>query len=53
VYGVGSNGNYWSSSLSTGNVIYGRILNFGNGYVDWQGSSDRYFGLSVRGVVDE
>ena len=51
VSNVGSNGYYWSSSLSTDNMIYGRYSNFFNGFVTWQSYNSRSFGFSVRGVV--
>ena len=51
VNNVGSNGNYWSSSLNTDNMINGRNLNFNNGNVNWQNNNNRYYGFSVRGVV--
>jgi uncharacterized protein (TIGR02145 family) len=53
VFDVGSLGNYWSSSLNTGIMIYGSYLGFDNGYVDWHNLSFRFCGFSVRGVVDE
>ena len=45
VYGVGSGGNYWSSSAYGSYNAY--CLYFGSGRVDTGGSS-RYYGLSVR-----
>ena len=52
VYYVGSYGYYWSSSLLTSDVIFGRVLYFGSGGC---GMNDgyRYFGFSVRGVVGQ
>ena len=52
VSNVGSYGVYWSSSLNTSIVIYGRNLNFSSGGVDWQYNGYRYYGFPVRGVVD-
>lgn len=50
VNGVGSNGYYWSSSLYTDNLTYGRYLRFGSGncYIS---NYNRCGGFSVRGVV--
>lgn len=50
LYGEGSYGGYWSSSLLEGGSSYGRNLNFGEGdfnpwYYDY-----RYYGQSVRPV---
>lgn len=49
---VGGRGNYWSSSLYGGYNIGAYSLNFNSGGVDWQYTNGRYFGLSVRGVLD-
>ena len=51
VYSVGSRGRYWSSSLGTSSVIYGRRLYFNSGGVDWQDSDYRYNGFAVRPVL--
>ena len=49
---VGTYDRYWSSSLYNGNVLYAYDLDFiVNGYVNWQGYSQRYYGFPVRGVV--
>jgi len=48
---VGSNGYYWCSSLSTGDMTNGRNLYFNNGGVNWHSLNIRCFGLSVRCVV--
>jgi len=51
VYGVGSYGRYWSSSLSASDVILGRDLYFfHSGDVYWQFGDDRYCGFAVRPV---
>ncbi len=49
LYGAGSDGYYWSSSLyaDSPDLAYG--VNFGSGYVVWN-DDDRYYGLSVRPV---
>jgi hypothetical protein len=49
----GSYGRYWSSSLNSSSVQDAYYLYFRNGGVNWQGSSGRCFGFSVRGVVGE
>lgn len=46
---VGSNGYYWSSSLSSGNDGSAYFLYFYSSTVDWY-SSSRCYGLSVRAV---
>ncbi|MDA3912209.1 MAG: FISUMP domain-containing protein [Bacteroidales bacterium] len=48
LFGVGSYGNYWSSTISSNNISY---LHFfaGNAYVD---DINRAFGLSVRCIKD-
>ena len=51
--GVGSGGCYWSSSLNSSDVLYGRNLNFNSGAVHWQNGSHRRSGFSLRGVVGE
>ena len=50
VYGAGSNGGYWSSSLYASNVISGMRLFFYSGYCRMN-DDGRYSGCSVRGVV--
>ena len=54
VYGVGSYGSYWSSSLNAG---YGELsaygLHFISDGVDWVSSFYRCRGYSVRGVLGE
>ena len=47
---VGSDGNYWSSSLSSSNLNYGLCLSFSSGYCGGFGLN-RYQGLPVRGVI--
>lgn len=49
LYDVGSWGDYWSSSLGSGNVDYAYGLYFNSHNVDW-GSSDRCYGSAVRPV---
>lgn len=51
VFGVGSNGSYWSSSLYSSGVQSAYNLGFYNGDVLWQSGSNRYYGFAVRGVV--
>ena len=48
---VGSNGDYWSSSLSTGNPAYAYGLYFNSDDVSPAGSNGRYYGQSVRPVL--
>lgn len=54
VNNVGSNGNYWSSSL---NADYGENnaynMNFNSDNVNWDNNNNRYNGYSVRGVLGE
>ena len=52
VYDFGSLGYYWSSSLITNGVTSGMDFNFDETsyYMDYD---DRFFGFSVRGVIDE
>jgi len=51
VYYVGGNGYYWSSSLDSSGVLYGRNVNFSSAGVNWQNRYYRYYGFAVRGVV--
>jgi len=53
VSNVGSNGNYWSSSLTSVFVQYAYRLVFSQSNVVWQSDIDgfRYLGFPVRGVV--
>ena len=51
VNNVGSNGNYWSSSVNSSNVQNAYNLNFNNSNVNWQNNNNRYNGFAVRGVV--
>ena len=51
VQNSGGGGDVWSSVLDTGDVISGQSLFFDSGYVSLYGSY-RYYGLSVRGVID-
>ena len=53
VFDVGSYGYYWSGSLFSGNVVYGRFMLFLSGSVFWVGNSNRCYGHPVRGVLDE
>ena len=51
---VGSQGQYWSSSLFTGDLLYmydAYEMLFDSGYVGWLGNF-RYHGLSVRPVSE-
>ena len=51
VHHKGTNGVYWSSSR--GNCVgYGFYFIFSKNSVGWSYDNDRYFGFSVRGVVD-
>lgn len=50
---VGSDGVYWSSSVSSNNVQSTCRLGFDSSGVDWQSDTSRCFGFSVRGVLDE
>ena len=52
LYNVGSDGDYWSSSLNTSNSGGAYGVNFYSSNVDWN-SGYRYFGLSVRPVCTE
>ena len=49
---VGDEADVWSSALKTSNVNYGQYLNFNSGYAHL-GSFYRYYGFSVRGVIDK
>lgn len=51
VNNVGSNGNYWSSSLNSSNVQNGYNMNFNSSNVNWQNNNNRYNGFTVRGVA--
>ena len=51
MYGVGSNGYYWSSSLSTSDMQNAYRLYFSSGAVLWQNDSNRYRGFAARGVL--
>ena len=53
VYSVGSNGDYWSSSVYSSSILYAYSLYFDSKRVVWQSSSLRYSGFAVRGVLDE
>ena len=48
--GAGTVGNYWSSSLYTGNPHNACLLGFGSGSVSAQNNGSRYLGQSVRPV---
>lgn len=47
---VGDYGDYWSSSLKTSSVINGRYFYFNSEGVNWQYSSNRYYGYPIRPV---
>ena len=49
-YSVCSHGHYWSSSLLTNNVAYGKRLHFNGSFFSIL-SDDRYIGLPIRGVI--
>ena len=53
VFDVGSYGNYWSSSLGTGNVPCAFKLDFNGGGANWDNGDSRYYGYVVRGVLGE
>ena len=53
IYYVGSDGYYWSSSLNSSDVSIARYLFFYYGGVNWVYNYGRYYGLTVRGVVDK
>ena len=50
LYGAGSYGNYWSSSLYTDYPYYAYYLYFNSSYVVWYDYYVRYYGHSVRPV---
>lgn len=52
LYNAGSNGFYWSSSLTTDYSDYAYYLYFSSGYVDWN-YRNRDYGHSVRPVLRE
>ena len=49
--GAGSDGNYWSGSLSASDSSYAYGLDFNSSSVDWYNIS-RYYGQSVRAVCE-
>lgn len=51
-YDGGSDGYYWSSSLYASNVGRAYRMRFDSSYVNWQNSSYRCNGFSVRGIWD-
>ena len=51
--GAGSNGYCWSSSLYSSNVQRAYGLGLGSSDVYWQLYSYRFYGYSVRGVLDD
>ena len=53
VYGVGSDGRYWSSSVFSSNVQSAYYLYFNSSRVSWQYDDYRYYGFAVRGVFGE
>ena len=52
VSSVGNLGSYWSSSVNSSNRQGAYSLGFIGIDADWDGLSDRFYGLSVRPVVD-
>ena len=50
---VGDIGDYWSSSLLSGDASNACVLWFFSHRVYWGSGSDRYFGYLVRGVLDD
>ena len=53
LYGAGSYGSYWSSSLRMYRSDYAYNLYFSSGRVNWEYYYyDRYYGRSVRGVTE-
>ena len=51
VSSVGSNGDYWSSSLLSNSVQRAYRLSFYDGYVNWQYIGTCFIGCPVRGVI--
>ena len=51
LYGAGSSGSYWSSSLSTSDSCLAYYLSFGSSDVGWY-DYYRYYGQSVRAVCE-
>ena len=49
---AGSDGNFWSSSLTTSYSGYACGVFFNSSLVNWYDSGSRYFGLSVRAVCE-
>lgn len=52
LYFVGSDGDYWSSSLYTDNPHYAWLVYFNSDYVNWNYYYYRYYGRSVRPVSE-
>jgi len=52
VYLVGSDGRYWSSSLSSSLAQCCRYMYFGSGGVGWRSYYSRCGGFSVRGIIN-
>ena len=44
-------GEIWSSSLGTSRPAYAKLLNLGSTFINTGGSTDRCYGLTVRGVL--
>ena len=51
IYDIGGYGDYWSSSLNSGNSYYAYYLFFYDNYYDW-GYSNRHLARSVRPVSE-
>ena len=51
VNGVGSYGDYWSSSRAPSDAPSAHIFNFASSIVNWQISYARYYGFSIRPVL--
>ena len=52
VFNVGSYGYYWSSSLNEDNPSNAWYLRFGSGSISVGSNFGRFYGLTVRGVMD-
>lgn len=52
VSNVGSQVRYWSSSLDSSTIYYAYNLRFYNGEGNWSYRTRRFYGFSLRGVLD-
>ena len=53
VFRVGSDGDYWSSSLSSSNVRRAYYVSFDDGDVGWRDNDRRCYGFPVRAVLEK